>query len=437
MKRDRGSQRGDEPETAIENVIYSTSWKDSMRLIVHCILVLNTVCISLFVMYHLSFIVLHPFLAGRLASGKKRGLNTTIPSGMRRFAIVIPAHDEESLIREALESAKAIDYPSDKVEIIVIADNCTDRTAEIVRSKGIRCEERTDDVLHGKPYALEWLFRIIDLSRYDAFVIVDADTRIDRNFLPAMNEKLDSGAEIVQGYFGIMNPEDSWLTRLSVVTGAIKFHLRYSCKTILGLSCPLMGNGMCFDRGVIARYGWNAFSLTENWEYYSKLVCDGYVPTYQGCAVIYSHAVIRLRHGEVQRKRWVRGRMQTSLKYVPKLLAMAVKRKSLVPLDAAIELLLPSHSMLLNWSLLTLFLSLGLGYAGWKFPAADLVLTVNIGIQLAIFALGLVMSQASAKTWASLPMVPIFLAWRLFVTIKAVFERRKSEWEKTNRILKP
>jgi len=116
---------------------------------------------------------------------------------------------------------------------------------------------------------------------------------------------------------------------------------------------------------------------------------------------------------------------------------MAVKRKSLVPLDAAIELLLPSHSMLLNWSLLTLFLSLGLGYAGWKFPAADLVLTVNIGIQLAIFALGLVMSQASAKTWASLPMVPIFLAWRLFVTIKAVFERRKSEWEKTNRILKP
>jgi len=387
-------------------------------------------------MYHVGFVVLYPFLAWRPASRRKSDLLTMKPSRMRRFAIVIPAHNEESIIGEALESAKAIEYPGDLVEIIVIADNCTDRTAAIVREAGIRCEERTDDVHRGKPYALEWLFRHIDLFRYDAFVIVDADTRIDRHFLPAMNEKLEAGAEVVQGYFGIMNPEDSWLTRLSIVTGAIKFRLRYSCKTILGFSCPLMGNGMCFGRDVISRYGWDAFSLTENWEYYSKLVCDGYVPTYQGSAVIYSHAVIRLSHGEVQRKRWVRGRIQTSLNFVPRLFAMSVKRKSFIPLDAAIELLLPSHSMLLNWSLLCLFISLGLGYAGWEFPTLELVLAVNIGIQLGIFALGLVMSRASAKTWASLPLVPIFLAWRMFVTVKALFESRKSEWEKTNRIMK-
>ena len=107
-----------------------------------------------------------------------------------KFAIVIPAHNEELMILKVVESAKSLNYPKDKVEINVIADNCTDHTAEIVRSAGVRCMERVDELRRGKPYALNWFFQMNDVSLYDAFVIIDADTIIERNFLRSMNEKM-------------------------------------------------------------------------------------------------------------------------------------------------------------------------------------------------------------------------------------------------------
>jgi cellulose synthase/poly-beta-1,6-N-acetylglucosamine synthase-like glycosyltransferase len=396
----------------------------------------NALLLSVFVGYHLLFLLLYPLLRWKRDPGKGSGPEGTEPPKWNRFLVVIPAHNEELMLREILESARGMDYPRDKVDVVVIADNCTDRTAEIARAEGVRCEERTDARLRGKPYALDWLFRRIDIPSYDAYVIVDADTRIGEGFLRAMNGKLNEGADVVQGYFDILNPTDSWLTRLSIFTGIIKFRLRYFCKERLGLSCPLMGNGMCFRREVIARYGWNSFSLTENWEYFANLVLDGYVPTYAEKAVVYSHAVVRLQHGETQRARWVRGRLQTSRECVPKLLRDTVKRRSVVLLDAAIELLLPSHSMLLNWNLLSILLALVLHIAVVPMPGAVAFLGALLGAQFLLFACVMPMSGAPLKTWLSLPLIPVFLAWRFFVTVKAVLGLRKQGWEKTERHLK-
>ena len=159
------------------------------------------------------------------------------------------------------------------------------------------------------------LLKMTDISTSFGSPIIDADSTMHKDYLKSLNEKLKGGSDAIQGYFGIMNPEESWLTKLMTIPGVLKFKIRYACKDKIRLSCPLMGNGMCFSRKIIKEYGWNAFSITENWEYFIKLFLKGHLVSYAEDAIIYSHAVTKLSHGEAQRKRWFIGRLNVLIDY--------------------------------------------------------------------------------------------------------------------------
>jgi len=117
-----------------------------------------------------------------------------------RFAIAIPAHDEESVIADTVTRLLRQDYPRSLFEIFVVADNCSDRTAEIARSQGALCYERKTDQRVGKGAALSWLFeRIFHNGTYEAIVVFDADTHVQEDFLKTMNERLQGGAQVIQG----------------------------------------------------------------------------------------------------------------------------------------------------------------------------------------------------------------------------------------------
>jgi cellulose synthase/poly-beta-1,6-N-acetylglucosamine synthase-like glycosyltransferase len=400
-----------------------------MANIITFLFAVNGLLISIFVGYHLFFVILYPFVKWKKRKQPKTAQNTKY----NKFAIIIPAHNEEILIGDVLQSTKKLHYPSDKYEVIVIADNCTDRTAKIVRYMSIKCFERNNLEEKGKPYALKWIFKQISIDEYNAFVILDADTLIDNDFLAVMNQKLSQGAHIIQGYFGIMNREDTWVTRLSVIPGILKFKIRYLCKEFLGLSCPLMGNGMCFSRKIIKEYGWNAFSITENWEYYIKLILKNHISTYAEDAIIYSQAVISLKYGEIQRKRWLKGRLQTAIDYFPKLILTGLKENSMSKMDAAMELLLPSYSMLFNWTILSLLVVIPLWILRLQsFNILAWLMFLSV-VQFLFFILGLIIAKASFKTWMSLCYVPIFLGWKFIVTIKGIFGFKNRVWTKTER----
>jgi cellulose synthase/poly-beta-1,6-N-acetylglucosamine synthase-like glycosyltransferase len=401
-----------------------------MKLSLHLLLIVNSSLLSLFVGYHLFFLILYPFV--RL----KKKPRTASDTKYNKFAIIIPAHNEEMLIRDVLQSTKNLLYPTDKYQVIVVADNCDDRTAKIVRDMSIECFERYDSEKKGKPYALEWIFQQIPAHTYDAFVIVDGDTLVDKHFLNAMNKKLNEGAEVIQGYFGIMNPEDTWLTRSAVIPGILKFKIRYFCKDFIGLSCPLMGNGMCFSKMIIENYGWNAFSITENWEYYTNLVLNNHMTSYEEDALIYSHAAISLKQAETQRKRWLKGRLQTVMDYVPQLIVSGVKERSIVRMDAAMELILPSYSMLFNWSILSLLLVVSLWILGMRSSFIFSWLLALAAIQLFLFLGTLIVSEAPLRTWISFCYMPIYLAWKLVLTVGGICTFRDRRWRKTNRHIK-
>ena len=131
-----------------------------------------------------------------------------------KFMALIPAHNEEKVVANLVESLKKQNYPKDKLDIYVIADNCTDNTAEIAREAGAIVYERTDPDHKTKGYAMQWFFnkKIEEGAEYDAVCVFDADNIADSEFIVNMNKKLCQGEEVVQGYRDIKNPSDTWVT---------------------------------------------------------------------------------------------------------------------------------------------------------------------------------------------------------------------------------
>lgn len=354
-------------------------------------------------------------------------------SPKRRFLVLVPAHNEELLIADTVRAINQANYPAGRMHVVVIADNCTDETAAIAREQGARCLERTNDEQRGKPYALNWALKQIDLSTYDALVIVDADTRIHEDFLRRMDAHLSAGQVALQGYFGVLNPDENWLTRLSLLPGTLKFRLHFPGKEVLGLSCTLAGNGMCFDIALIRRFGWNAFSITENWEYWVQLVLNDVIVGSAPDARIYSQVTRSLRSSRPQRQRWMKGRVQTLLSYSKPLMACSFRKRSLPALDALIELSRPSHAMLLMWTLL--FTLTALLWSSWApvFRIAVWTGEALIGAQLVYLLVGLAIEKPPLRTWIALTMVPWYLLWKVFISAQGAFTVRKRAWTRTSR----
>lgn len=351
-----------------------------------------------------------------------------------RFGIIIPAHNEELLLGDLLKSIKDSNYPTELYEIIVIADNCTDATAEIAEQMGAKCFSRVDEERRGKPHALHWLLSQIKLQEFDAFVIIDADTIIDCNFLAVMDEHVSQGAKALQGYFGVRNPNENWLTRLSILPGILKFKMHFPGKNMLNLSCPLAGNGMCFSTEIFQKFGWNAFSLVENWEYYLMLTLQGYEVNSVKEAVIYSQVTKSLQAARSQRVRWSKGRLETLLKYWPDLLKQGILRCDINKIDALIEILRPSYSVQIFWSVIYFFVVIALRQFSPAFSSFLLSLAVFIlGSQILYFFIGLLIQKPSLKTWLSLCMVPFYIIWKIFVTINGMLTFRDKSWIRTKR----
>jgi 1,2-diacylglycerol 3-beta-glucosyltransferase len=350
-----------------------------------------------------------------------------------RFVVIVPAHDEQLLIAQTVDSIMQSDYPTELRSLMVIADNCTDGTAEIARAHGARCFERAHATLRGKPYALDWMIQQLDLSQYDALVIIDADTRIAPDFLRAMERHLRRGERALQGYFGVLNPDQTWLTRLSLLPGTLKFRLHFPGKEVLKLSCPLAGNGMCFDIDIIRRFGWKAYSLTENWEYWVMLTLAGIRVASAPDAKIYSQVAGSLASGGSQRMRWMKGRLQTLKSYGGKLAARGLREPSLVKLDALLEVARPSHAMLFVWSVVYLGVTAALcrynaDYFGFLVAAAAIV-----GFQLVYFLVGFAIDRPPLRSWVALAMVPWYLAWKILVSMKGLASLRDRAWVRTKR----
>ena len=201
-----------------------------------------------------------------LLSGRKPAPPHVTPR--LKFDVIIPAHNEEAGIARTVTNLSKVDWPVELRRIVVVADNCSDATAERAREAGATVLVRHNQDLRGKGYALQLAFEQSQKDGYaDAVVVVDADTQVTSNLLHAFALRLEAGAHAVQAHYGVLNPEASWRTRLMAVAMALFHKVRSLGRERLGVSCGLRGNGMCFTHAVIRQVPHEAFSIVEDLEY--------------------------------------------------------------------------------------------------------------------------------------------------------------------------
>lgn len=357
------------------------------------------------------------------------------PEPRHRFAILVPAHDEERLLPETLASLGALDYPQPLYDVHVVADNCTDRTAEIARRAGVHVYERFDTELVGKGHALNWLMKRVSESAsqrvYDAFVIFDADTIVLPGFLRVMDARLARGENVIQGYYGVRDPARSWGVALRYAALAVLHYLRPLGRSVLGGTTGLKGNGMCLRAGIARRFAWSG-SLTEDIEYHVALILAGERVTFAPDAALEAEMPGTLRGAHTQNVRWERGRIQMIRAYVPRLLRAALRQRRFAPFDAAMEQLIPPTAVLtaLIGACTLAGAGLGLVESGWAGAWAGLALLAGEAIYLTT---GLLLARAPARVWLALLYAPVFVAWKVGLYLRVLAGRDRQGWVRTER----
>lgn len=259
------------------------------------------------------------------------------------FAMVVAAHNEEIVISELVDSLKNMKYPNEMYDIFVIADNCTDKTAEIAEEHGATVLRRFNKIEKGKGFALEWAFdKILKMEKhYDAFCIFDADNLVSPNFLLEMNKRMCEGYRVIQGYIDSKNPFDSWMTASYSIAFWTSNRLYQLSRFYLNMSCALCGTGFCVDSELIREMGWGATCLTEDLEFTMKLALRGIYVGWSHDAVVYDEKPLTLKQSWNQRIRWMQGYADCSGRFLLPLLKKAIKEKNLVAFDCATYLLQP------------------------------------------------------------------------------------------------
>jgi 1,2-diacylglycerol 3-beta-glucosyltransferase len=334
-------------------------------------------------------------------------------AGQARFDVVVPAHDEAAGIAATVESLLALDYPKEAFRVWVVADNCSDDTALRARQAGAEVMVREDPTLRGKGHALGFAYQALLRDGFaDALVVVDADSRASPNLLTAFCARLEGGAQAVQAYYGVSNPEASWRTRLMHLAFVLFHEVRSSGRERLGLSCGLRGNGMCFSRAVLQQVPHQAFSLVEDLEYGIALGRAGHRVHYAGEAWVKGEMVPGGKASVSQRHRWEGGRAAIAKLHLGPLLREAFAWRDRVRADLAMDLLVPPLGTLggVSAGLWTVAFALWL----WTGHALSLgVLTfalVSLGIYL---ARGWQCAGGGLRAAGSLLWAPLYLGWKL------------------------
>ena len=247
------------------------------------------------------------------------------PETLHRYAVLIAARNEEAVLPHLLDSIQAQDYPPELVTTYVIADNCTDRTAETAAAHGARVFQRFDRLHIGKGYALDHLLRQIQgndgLEQYDAFLIFDADNLLEPDYITQINKVRSDGYEAFCGYRNTKNFGDSWIS-----SGSGLWYLHESThmnrsRMLIGSCCAVNGTGFGFTRRLLERMdGWSFFTLTEDVEFNTWCATRGIRIGYCHDAILYDEQPLTFCQSWRQRTRWVQGGLQVSLRYAKDLL---------------------------------------------------------------------------------------------------------------------
>ena len=252
------------------------------------------------------------------------------PSKLHKFAVIVSARNEEGVIGELLESLRHQKYPRELLDLYVVADNCTDGTAEVARRAGAMVHERFDQQNKGKGYAMDYLFRQLKAEGkddYDGYFVFDADNLVDENFVAEMNRTFDRGYDAVTCYRNSKNFGDNWISAGYSIWFLREARFLNFPRTLLGTNCHVSGTGFLVSARVIeANGGWPFHLLTEDIQFSVDCAIKGRKIGYCDKAVVFDEQPTTFRQSWDQRLRWSKGFYQVDQEYTLPLLRGCFRR---------------------------------------------------------------------------------------------------------------
>ena len=352
-----------------------------------------------------------------------------------RFMLIIPAHNEEAVVGNLVESLKKLDYPKDLYDIYVIADNCTDATAKVAKEMDAIVYERFDEKHKTKGYALQWFLqqKIEEDAPYDAFCIFDADNIVDDQFLKVMNRKLCQGEDVVQGYKDIKNPSDTWVSAGYAIFYWTMHRFYHLARYNIGLSPLMNGTGFMVKFDVIKPEGWNTKTLTEDIEFSLKRIIKGKKLGWAKDAIVYDEQPVGFKQSWIQRERWTVGHMQCLREYTKPLAEAVAEHKTVMNFDGLLYLLGTAPMLVLTLLLVILNVVL---FATGEMDSIDFLIQILkyvVPTVLVLPFMGFVVMYLEKKKirpmLKGLFLFPVFMGSWLLINIKCLF-KRDTEWKK-------
>lgn len=343
-------------------------------------------------------------------------------------AILVPAHNEAIGIAATVEALRAV---APAFRILVVADNCTDSTAELARSAGADAIVRSDAERRGKGFALAFGRDYLAKDPPDVVIVIDADCRLSAGSAECLVARaLQSGSPVQSVNLLVTATDASPLVRISNFAMLIKNLVRARGLSRIGGGALLFGTGMAFPWKMFASLELATSHAVEDLDLALSLSGKGVRIVFEENALVTSPAAT-VTDSKSQRSRWEHGFLGAALRRGVPLILAGIRARSLHLLAIGAHMMVPPLAMLMIASLGAIGLLLSLSY----FSSANGPLLL-LASCLTIASIALL-----AAWWAegrgvigikSLLMVPLYVLWKIPIYV-GFFTSRQTAWNRTHR----
>ncbi len=376
------------------------------------------------------FYALYYVFTGIFAFFKKNNIERTQPKN--KFAIVIPARNEEKVIGALLDSLKSLNYPKDLYDIFVIPNNCTDKTEEICIEKEVNIIYCNND-FSSKGDVLKYAFFELVDEGYDAFCVFDADNISHKDFLLRMNDAIEAGAQVGQGFRDSKNPDDTWISSCYSLFYLIQNYFFNISRNNLNLSASINGTGFMITKKVLKEIGFNTVTMTEDIEFSAICALNEIKIRFIKEAITYDEQPLDFKSSWKQRKRWSVGTLQCLALYSHKLIKTGLKKKIPQCIDMAIFYMAPIFQIMsfLSIFLLSIYIKYSDTYiikAMYNSQYVSIMAGYIISIFIALFVI-LILRKPIKRYIKGIFTLSLFMLTWIPINIICIF-KKDNKWEK-------
>jgi cellulose synthase/poly-beta-1,6-N-acetylglucosamine synthase-like glycosyltransferase len=370
------------------------------------------------------------FMIECVASRRRRRPETT-PVRAPSVVVMMPAHDEEDVLGTTLPGL--VDSMGRGMSLLVVADNCSDGTAELAEALGARVVRRNDPGKAGKGFAIERGVRELEHDPPDVVVILDADCTMDAFSLSRIADLAYHTAKPVQAEYAMKPADGSVLSRIGAFAFAVRNRVRPRGLKRMGVPIQLTGTGMAFPFGLLRCASPTLGGhLAEDQLLGIELSLGGRAPILAEEATVASSLPSSMAAARRQRERWEGGSLALLRSHVPRVVRDAFYYKRAQLLGLALDLSIPPLALLCllsatSFAVLLIVVSLGA-------PAPILIVgalplaCVSLGVGIAWWTVG-----RALVPLRQLACAPLYVIWKLPLYVSMAVRGVPARWERTTR----